>query len=175
MWSQKSHVETFQMMPSWNKPTVLKRNHIVRTCFYVCMYVMHVCMYVYYVCPYQTHKTTKSQINLGLGRNPKSWCYLKQKLVRINCVTEEVHTLQPILIISTECLMEVLPQWNKKGWNEEAHHFHPFQSPPSAWWRCYLNETKKLEWTSYMFQFPPSWDVTFNISIHSGFFKSNKI
>ncbi len=169
MWSQKSHVETFQMMPSWNKPTVLKRNHIVRTCFYVCMYV-------YYVCPYQTHKTTKSQINLGLGRNPKSWCYLKQKLVRIYCVTEGRYThFNPFQHIHLSAWWRCYLNETKKGWNEQAHHFNLFQSPPSAWWRCYLNETKKLEWTSYMFQFPPSWDVTFNISIHSGFFKSNKI
>jgi hypothetical protein len=106
MWP-KTHVETFR----WcllEKNTVLKRNHIVRTCFYVCMYV---CIYAY---PYQTHKTTIPN-QFGFRQKPKvAMLPEKQKLVRIKLCNPRRYTHQPISNLSTKCLMEVLPQWNKK-------------------------------------------------------------
>jgi len=126
------------------------------------MYVCILCMSL------PNPQNNKSQINLGLGRNPKSWCYLKQKLVRINCVTEgryihfnpfqRIHwvldggvtlmkqerlewrgTPFPPVSKSTKCLMEVLPQWNKKVGMNVLH------VSISTKLRCYLQHKYSFE------------------------------
>ncbi len=143
MWSQ---------IPCWNffRWCLVEKNpqfwkEIILSA-HVSMYVCNACMYTCKSLP--NPQNNKSQIYLGLGRNPKSRCYLKQKLVRINCVTEGRYT-----------------------------HFNPFQHIHlSAWWRCYLNETKKVGMNLLHVSISTKLRCYLqHISIRSSFFKSNKI
>jgi hypothetical protein len=123
MWP-KTHVETFRWC------LLEKRNHIVRTCF-------HVCMYVYMHVPTKPTKRQSHDVTWT-----KSW-------VRINLCNGGSTHFQPISM-STKCSMEVLPQWNKKvGMNNILH------GSISTKLRCYLQYKYLGSWKQQKYSYHP--------------------